>query len=80
MKGIGVGLNSKHKTVLTFAIWKYENEEVLYSEIFLMMQNFTEMPSDPSEEIFTVFIFAEQMCDTWTTALPNNCHTQKPNL
>ena len=39
-----------------------------------MVQNFAEMPQYPSEEIFAVFICAEQMCDPWTTSLLVDCH------
>ena len=34
-------------------------EMMPYSGKFLMVQNFVEMPPDPPEEIFAVFIFAE---------------------
>ena len=39
----------------------------LYNEKFLLVQNFTEMHPDSSEENFVVFVFAEQMCDALTT-------------
>ena len=38
------------------------------------MQIFTEMCPNPSEEIFTVFIFAERKRDALTTPLPDDGH------
>ena len=46
----------------------------------LLVQDFAELPSDPSEEIFSVFIFTEQMHAAWSTPLPVDCHTPKANL
>ena len=39
------------------------------------MQILAEMHPNPSEEIFVVFIFAEQKCDALTTPLPDDGHT-----
>ena len=39
------------------------------------MQIFAEMRPNPSEEIFAVFIFAEQKSDALTTPLPDDGHT-----
>ena len=39
------------------------------------MQIFAEMRPNPSEEIFTVFIFAERKRDALTTPLPDDGHT-----
>ena len=39
------------------------------------MQIFTEMRPNPSEENFTVFIFAERKRDALTTPLPDDGHT-----
>ena len=38
------------------------------------MQIFVEMRLNPSEEIFAVFIFAEQQRDALTTPLPDDGH------
>ena len=37
------------------------------------------MPQDSSKEIFTVYIFAERMCDALTTTLPVDGHAQHVN-
>ena len=37
------------------------------------------IPPDSSEEIFVVFIFAEQMCVALTTPLPVDGHAQHAN-
>ena len=49
-----------------------------------MVQNFTEVPPDPSEEIFMILIFTkweqELVQDAQTTSLPVDCHAPKVNL
>ena len=45
-----------------------------------MVQNFTKMAPNLSEELFAVYIFAEQTCNTWTTPLAVDCHAPHTNL
>ena len=47
---------------------------IAYSGKFLTVQNFAEMPPDPSEEIFTVFILAEA---GQSTKIAKNLHPSK---
>lgn len=44
-----------------------------------MVQNFTEMPPDPLEEVF-FYIFAEKVHNTWATLLPVDCYAPHMNL
>ena len=47
----------------------------------LIVQNFTEMPPGPSEEMFMILIFTEWeqelMHNAQTTPLPIDCHVPK---
>ena len=46
----------------------------MYSQNFSLVQTFAEMCPDFSKEVFTVWIFAEQMHDFLTTPLPVDGH------
>ena len=50
-----------------------------YSGKFFLAQNFTKLHQDSSEEIFTVFIFMEQMLDALTIPLPVDGHAPHAN-
>ena len=52
---------------------------VSYSAKFSLVQNFSEMHPDTSEEIFTVYIFAGRIWDALTTTLPVDDHGPHAN-
>lgn len=63
-------------------VYKYS----IYSRFYKLLHHcgshyciFWEIPPDPSEEIFVVLIFAEQMHDAWATPLPVDGRTPHAN-
>ena len=78
-------LRHGYQALLHFAVFgnnvvvKMISHLLPYSGKFSLVQNFTEMHPDSSEEIFTVFIFMEQRHDTLTTPLPVDSHTPHVN-